>query len=144
MLSRDYEELRVERPTKLFNYINAHERKLFVWGKNDCFTFTLGWIKEATGRDVWGTTKDWQEIAKDYDNEEAAMSLLELFGGREKAEACLGESIHISLAVAGDIVCGDLSDGETLGICLGLDSVFLGLRGIITMRTLELEKAWRV
>lgn len=134
----------MNRTSELFNYINKHERKLFVWGKNDCFTFTLGWIEKATGRDVWETTEDWQKISRDYKSEEDALNLLELFGGREKAEACLGKPIHVSSAVAGDVVCGDLSDGETLGICLGLDSVFLGLRGLVTVRTLELNKAWRI
>jgi len=55
-----------------------------------------------------------------------------------------GKATGPAFAHTGDLVCGDIGHGNTLGICLGIDSVFLGTDSLVIKRTLEMKKSWRV
>lgn len=127
----------MQRQTSLLLYITAHQHTKFEWGVNDCCTFSCNWFKEITGKNLLPL------VGGDYNDEKGAMLLLEKFG-RDNASALFGEEIHPSLATPGDIVEADMEYGETLGICLGLDSAFIGIKELITVRTLECKRAWRV
>jgi hypothetical protein len=125
--------------TKLEQHINNHRTVEFTWGTDDCFIFVCRWIKTITGRDPM---EDLGEKGK-YHTKTGAYKILKKLGGElHIVTKILGEGIHPSKAVKGSVVCGDWGQGLTLGICIGMDSVFLGLSGIETKRTVECQTAW--
>jgi len=131
----------MERHEKLENYINKCNSRKFVWGDNDCCTFASNWVEELTGANP---LEELGYYGK-YTTREDAEKLLELLGGVEEiVDGKLGDSTIPAFAIAGDLVCGDLDHGETLGICLGVESAFLGTHRIITRKTLDMKKIWRV
>ena len=127
----------MERVELLDIYLAKHHKKVFKWGSNDCCTFSCDWVEEVTGRDI-------KQFTGEYSTEEEAKALLEEFGGRDKAEKLFGREVHPAMAQYGDIVCGDVGYGDAFGICIGMQSVFLGIKTLVYKNTLHMKRAWRV
>jgi len=122
-------------------YIEEHKNKPFVWGSNDCCTFASNWVERLKG------VNPLEELGHygTYFTEEEAILLLKKLGGVIRiVNKSLGIASGPALAHPGDLVCGDMGYGNTLGICLGSECVFLGQDDLITGRTLEMKKAWRI
>jgi len=125
----------------LKEYICEHKKTRFVWGVNDCCTFASNWVEKSTGINPLKNLGFYGE----YDHAEKAEEILDELGGlKHILDEALGESKHPSMAIQGDVVLGDIEYGETLGICLGTDCIFLGLRRPVFKKTLDMQLAWGV
>lgn len=133
---------------KLRLYLEAQREVPFAWATNDCCTGATGWIKLATGVDVYA------EFAGKYTDEASAMRAVKDIAGGVGVEAAavyitakfgMGE-IPVTHAQRGDVV---LFDGE-LGAMLGIVnlhavySVFPGETGLRRIKTLSARRAWKV
>lgn len=124
---------------KLNLYINKHSGTEFVWGINDCCTFASNWVEVCLGKNP---LKDIEFYGKYSTKIEAKKILVGLGGIHEVLNNALGDSIHPVKAKAGDIVMGELDEGKTLGICLGIDSIFLGHNNFISLPTITMKNVW--
>ncbi len=124
----------------LAEYLQKHKGVEFVWGSNDCCTFASNWVEELTGVNPLISIGHYGK----YKTLKGAATILKNLGGLSKVlDENLGNNIHPAYAKVGDIVMGDLDGGETLGICIGIECMFLGEKGVVRKRTLDMLKAWR-
>jgi hypothetical protein len=125
---------------KLDKYILDHTNVEFLWGSNDCCTFASDWVEEKSGVNP---LKELGHHGK-YKTYKGALKLLKKLGGMEKVVSAKLTEIPVAFAQVGDVVCGDLDYGDTMGICIGVGSLFLGEESLVTRPTLDMKKAWRV
>jgi len=131
----------MEKHEKLNRYVQQHKDSEFIWGTNDCCTFASDWVAEVSGINP---LEDLGHYGK-YTTAKEAKKLLKKLGGVKKiVDKVMGSKIPVSFAGSGDLVCGELGHGDTLGICIGTDSVFLGEESLVIKRTLTMKQAWRV
>lgn len=125
-------------PALLDSYIAGAREKAFAWGSNDCVTFTAGWFKICTGRDVHA------QFRGQYDTEAGALRIMVEHGvrGMESAGRFLFGDPAPSIAHIGrgDLVMAD----DALGICLGASAVMLGPFGLMMLRRDHFTTAWKV
>lgn len=127
---------------RLAEIVARAKAKPYQLGVHDCFSFSCEVCRSLTGRDVW------QEFAGRYASTEEAIALI-YSRGKNYTEAFTwawsSPPISPKLAQRGDIVARTGEDGYMhLGVCLGLDSAYLGPEGLVMLRTIESEVAWRI
>lgn len=113
-------------PTMLDAYIEHARGVAFEWGSHDCVTFTTGWHKAITGRDVFAPYRGR------YHSSLQAMRLLtkHAAASMDNAGRVLFGLAHEKLtrhAQRGDIVlAADCMGNKALGICTGQAGAFIG------------------
>lgn len=124
-------------PAQLDAAVGEARRTPFAWGVHDCVSFTAGWFKAMTGRDVYAPFRG------QYDTETGALKLMAANGVRDMAAAgafLFGDPVPPARLGRGDIV---LADGA-LGLCLGAGGVFLGPFGLLFLRRDKFLTGWKV
>lgn len=125
-------------PALLDGTVEHARRTPFQWGTHDCVTFTSGWFKLMTGRDVHAPFRG------QYDTERGALEIMLANGVRSMDDAgvyLFGEPVKAPAFVGrGDIV---LAEGA-LGLCLGGTGVFLGPFGLMFLRRDKYVTGWTV
>lgn len=110
----------------------------FAWGTNDCCMFAVRCVEVITG-------VDHGKKYRGYKTGLGAMKRLNKYGGVEGiAIACLGEPKSIKLAKRGDVVMHNISDGLSLGICLGDKIAGVDDDGIVFLPVSAGIQAWGV
>ncbi|MBM6577109.1 hypothetical protein KCP91_12070 [Microvirga sp. SRT01] len=105
---------------RLATYLDRVAEEPFAWGSNDCALFASGGIRAMTGVDPGA------DFRGAYDTRQGSAEALRTFGEGtllKTTTAWLGNSKHVSQAKRGDVV---MKDRHTLGICVGLHSLFVG------------------
>lgn len=110
--------------------------KPFQWGTNDCCTLAHEAVYAKSGRDALRGFRGYRTKAG------AAKKLREKGKGTllDTIIDILGKSIPVASARPGDIV---MLDAWRLGICCGRMTAFIGDEGILYVRTLDCERAFR-
>ncbi len=132
-------------PQRLDAYIAECGKKTFTWGEWDCCMFAADVVREMTGVDYAGVLRGA------YTDREGANAVVSDHGSLQAfITSLLGEPVHPSVALRGDVVLamikiGDGTEvGECLGICLGAHCAFPKARGLKFERTLTVRCAWRI
>lgn len=98
---------------RMWSTIEFFSNKPFVWGSNDCCSFSAKVI------DAMCDSNFAKQLAEKYTDEDSAIRYIVEEGGMEKAiSGYLGKS-KVGRAQRGDVVLFDGALGETLGICVG-------------------------
>jgi len=130
--------VRIEGWEKLLHeYIEATKSLTFEWGKNDCALWCADWVNMCIG-------KDYAELWRGrYSSEIHLRELLKARGLDSFGDIadCYEEPKDIKFITRGDIVLHPIG---TLGICTGIDSVFITERGFIVEKTHKCLKGWKV
>lgn len=125
-------------PQLLDGYVARARGLPFAWGANDCVTFTAGWFKLMTGRDVHAPFRGA------YDCEAQALKLMAANGVRDMESAgryLYGDPVPSPQRLGrGDVVLGE----GALGISLGGNGVFLGPFGLMFLRRDKFATGWTV
>lgn len=130
--------MRVEGWEKLLTeYIEQAYNVEFVWGKKDCALWCADWINTCTGKDY---AKHWRGR---YTTED---ELRELLNARQlDSYGDIGDlyehPVDVKHIMRGDIILHPIG---TLGICTGVDSVFITERGVLIEKTHKCLKGWKV
>lgn len=129
----------------LSQYLDDHLDKEFVWGVKDCCLFAADWVLLATGMDFAAPFRGL------YDSEDGARLMLALYAQPNKTDIHQGAPeayvdsvlpiIDLKLAGRGDII---LHPDGAIGICLGYFSYFMLSKGIISLKTSQCAKAWKI
>lgn len=109
----------------------------FGYGTADCCQFSADVVKAMTGRDPMKPFR-----GRYRSREGAARALREIGKGTLRAtlEAILGAPVPPMCARRGDV----LWDGENLGVCNGLDGLFVSDSGLVSKRTAGCVCAFRI
>lgn len=125
-------------PALLDGYVAQSRKTPFAWGSHDCVTFTAGWLKLMSGRDVHAPFRG------QYDTERGALEIMAANGVRSMEDAGVflyGAPVASPAFVGrGDIV---LAEGA-LGLCLGGVGAFLGPNGLTFLRRDKYATGWTV
>lgn len=125
-------------PAMLDRYIDDARDRAFAWGSHDCVTFTAGWFKQMTGRDVHARFRG------QYDTEAGALKIMAANGVRSIESAgrfLFGDPApSLNHTGRGDIVTA----ADALGICIGNAAVMLGPQGLTMLRRDQFTTAWKV
>ena len=130
------------RPENWPELLNVHIEEArdapFVWGKNDCVTFTTSWFQKMTTRDVFAPFRGGYKT----DNEAMRVMIKNDVHGMEEAGRFLyGEPTRdITHMNRGDIVFA----AGALGICTGVHGAFLNEEGVEFLRLSDFELGWAV
>lgn len=130
---------------KLPLFIQEKRDQPFEWGVNDCCMFACDWIILLTGFDP----ADAINLRGAYSSKLEAIRILSRFGGVEMlAETFALErewaEVPVSYAQRGDVVTFQTEDGTAIGVCDGLNSLFMSPNGILFMPTLRCSRAWHI
>jgi len=121
---------------RLYDVIEAHAERTFVWGSDDCCLFVARGIDAMRDSEIEAGLRDL------YTDERSAMKLIASHGGLAGAvSAVLGEMQQVR-AVRGDAVLIDGGDGDALGICLGPQVVAMGPSGLRMVPRSEIRGVW--
>lgn len=125
-------------PQRLDAFIESRRGTPFAYGSHDCCLFSAGAVEAITGENV---AARWH-----YTNEIGARRLMAKWGGVDGlVTAALGDPCHPSQAGRGDIVMAELTNGETIGVCLGAVCAFAEEPQGVALRPRSLIlKAWKV
>ncbi|KQM20197.1 hypothetical protein ASE73_07700 [Sphingomonas sp. Leaf24] len=125
---------------RLAVYLDRKREEPFKWGSNDCALFAAEAIKAMTGTDPG------EAFRGTYDSRTgSALALREHGEGTllKTVTAWLGQPKHPVFAQRGDIV---MKDRNTLGVCVGLHSWFVGeehgQNGLVAVPTVDCTKAF--
>ena len=123
---------------QLTEYLVAAAQRTPEWGAHDCALWAAGWVKVCTGRDH---VTDWVGT---YSTETGAARAMRRRGYQSVADIATAhlEEKPVMLAQRGDLVLHPLTD--SLGICNGRVSQFVGGTGAIVIDTLACTRAWAV
>lgn len=122
---------------KLASFLEQNRDRPFDWATWNCCQFAAEWVKEATGI-------DHQSAFPDYSTEAEAREVVTDNGGLIALVTAIMKPIHVSQARQGDLVLCNETHASALGICIGVQSAFVGPNGLIYGPTLEGIAAWRV
>ena len=118
---------------RLSDYIEEHANKPFVWGKNDCCTFAVGWVQIKTGRDYLTEHRPWRTA------KQASKKLRDLGGLFFLFNETL-VSINPNMAKDGDLTVFD----GTACIFSGRHIVSVGEDGLVFRERCGATVAWAV
>lgn len=122
-----------------FELLHSVRDKPFSWDGWTCFDFAAAAYVALTGK------PDPREQFGHFTTEREAQVVLGRAGGAEAIlRSVLGEPIHPAMAQRGDIVLGDFGTGLQPALCVGIDSVAPGERGLTSIRTLRASMAWEI
>lgn len=128
--------------SRLAQCVEGARLRPFEWGVHDCATFAFDVVREMISTDPFA------EYRGSYSNELGAGRALiehEFDTVRGLADKLMGEEISTKFAQRGDIILVLQPErGETLGVCLGVDAVFVGESGLVPVPMSEAITAWRV
>src|ERR1043165_4882498 len=113
----------MDRCSKLQAYLEVCRDKPFVWGSWDCCQFAAGWVHELTGI-------DFRSQFPSYADEDEARAILAEVGGLIALTSSLLTEIPVAHAKVGDLVLVNDVAGSALGICLGVQSAHVGMKGL--------------
>jgi len=136
-------------PERLMAYIHGESQKDMVWGVNDCLFFTLNGVLAMTGADLLLEYRKRPGGPGTYSTERGGWLALKRRDGTLKnlMTKRLGKPVDWRQARRGDVVLLKVDDplGETLGLCVGMVSVFRDADGgLLEVPTSEITTAWRV
>jgi hypothetical protein len=124
----------------MYAAIDAASQKDFAWGSHDCCMFAADILLAMTGVDYAGPVRG-------YTTQEEAQAIIDGYGGMEAMVTALigvdsmdakGKNVR-----RGDLVLMTKELGDTLGVCIGVNSVFVDQRGIAMCRTSSCRLSWR-
>lgn len=130
--------MRVEGWEKLLTaYIETARKTRFEWGSKDCALWCADWVNTCTGKDY---ACEWRGK---YHNEEELRQLLNGRGFDSYGDIAdyYQKPVPIHEVCRGDIVLHPIG---TLGICTGIDSVFIMENGMLIEKTHKCLKGWKV
>lgn len=144
--------VRVEQwPTILAKFMEERRYAPFEWGSNDCCLFTGDAILAITGVDLAA------DFRGKYHDARGAFRAVKKFAGGGIEELVLKiteehgiEQIGLPFVQRGDIVMADvvlpytLEVHPSLGIGVGINSMFVSERGLSAIPTLACRAAWKV
>jgi hypothetical protein len=107
----------------------------FEWGKNDCILWAGGCAEAITGRNYLSNIKGR------YKTKRGAYRLIKsLAPSLPEAVDLYASRIPVLTATRGDVVW----NGEGMGVCNGVYSLFLTEAGLVSLKTKECSIAWRI
>jgi len=124
----------------LNKYLGGVFDKPFEWGVHDCCIFCNECVKAMTG-------EDFMTEFVDYSNETTAKKALNGTTLYMTIKKKFGKPVPTAMARRGDLMYKKFDTGPALGICVGRDALFVGYEGkdgLVTVPTLDCEKAFRV
>lgn len=132
--------LRVDQwPEILAAEIERARNRPFQWGTHDCALMAADIVLAMTGVDYAA------EFRGRYRSALGAARLLKRGGGLWAVlDRQLGASVPAAMAQRGDVVLARFAAGDTAGVCVGGQSAFPGLQGVVFRPTIECLAAWRV
>ena len=127
----------------LSNLVRTQRDAPFAWGTHDCALWAADGMLAVSGVDIGADFRGTYSTAmgalkalkrKGFDTPEAVFPVR------------VGPALHVSSAMAGDIVAADLGcpDGwATMGVCAGAQTFFIGEgdEGLVMMNTIGLVGA---
>jgi len=125
-------------PELLHNHIASIKGLPFVWGENDCCTYTCDYIKLITGTDPM------EQFRGTYTSLKGSLQARKEWGSIRTNMRLHFEEIAVPMAQRGDAVIYVMDGEDALGLCNGLNSYFLSPEGYVSVPTLECATAWRV
>jgi len=120
----------------LSEYVQAHLRTPFEWGRHDCVIFAARWAAIQTGRELFkevGLTEDWHD-------EVSAARAVKSVGGLERALDRLFTRTTNTFARDGDVALID----RTVYLYFGEYIIGPGLDGLAFVDRMEAQCAWAV
>lgn len=139
--------------SRLHAYLDEVQTLPFEWGKRDCCLFVCDGLRTITGLDPAA-----KMFRGKYRDATGAARLLKKHGGVEAVakKICRGlewPEVRVALAQRGDVVLLDVdasgrpavgADQGALGLCVGRESVFMGIAGQQRLPTSQCRRAWAV
>lgn len=125
---------------RLSVYLDRVRDEPFKWGSHDCALFAAGAVKAMTGTDPAAAFRDTYK-----DRAGAAAALTKHGAGTllKTVTSWFGQPKHPVFTQRGDIV---MKDRNTLGVCVGLHSWFVGeehgANGLVALPTINCTKAF--
>ncbi len=135
----------IDKYKALIEFVEIKRDQPFAFGSNDCCIFACDFVNMATGEDpaqVLG-------LRGTYSTRESAEEILSLRGGvvaiAESYAQMKGWTVPgLRYTGRADIVAVNMGDQVSLGVCLGLKSVFPSLHGIQFLDTSSILTSWRI
>lgn len=126
-------------PKRLEAAIEAARVRRFSWGQHDCMLFAASVVQALTGRDVAAQHRG------QYKGSQTAAAYTARHGGMATmVTKVLGDPVRPIQARRGDVVMRCDERGPALGVCVGAQAAFAGLRGLILRPLDECIQAWPV
>jgi hypothetical protein len=122
---------------RLFDVIDTHRDRAFVWGRHDCGLFASRCYDAMHGTDIEGA------LISEYGDEGGAARFLAGFGGLHDAVVSRLGSPSQGRAVRGDVVLVDGEGGDALGICVGARVACLTTDGLCYVGRKHIKAFWR-
>lgn len=128
--------MRVEHwESRLAEQITLAQNKPFQWGEHDCCLWAADTVLAITEVDHMAAFRG------KYKSERGAMRLMKKkYNSLNEAVSALLPSVSVKMAQRGDVV----SHNGALGICSGINSFFVSPSGLLAVKTLKCDAAWRV
>jgi len=126
--------------SRLFDVIEEHRSRPFVWGQNDCCLF----VSRAVDR-MTDNARTYL-ILEQYSDEASALRLIASHGGLAGAVTYFMGDPHDGRPERGDVVLFHGGEADAVGICLGARIFAMGPEGLREIpRTPDLIRmVWRV
>ncbi len=117
-------------------YIDEARKIGFVWGFNDCALYANNMLVKVFGAPDWG--KDFRGKYNDY---RSALKVARQLGYKFIPDIPAKHLFKVERPRTGDVAL--YPDGRTLGVCLGVNSYFIGSDHLIAMPNKKLKQFWR-
>lgn len=127
-------------PIRLNEYLASIRHKEFRIGRFDCCIYISGAVEAMTGENPMADVpaySSWEEAKEVWKAEQSIYNMM-----RRR----FGQPVHAGKAHQGDIayIYRGGHDMPTLGIVLGRRTKIFGLEGFMDLRTVDIDKAFRV
>lgn len=118
-------------------HVEDNREQVFTWGENDCVLWVCDYLKKIHGFDYA------EEFRGKYRCELGARKLCRELGydNLEDAISSVLSEKSIRFAARGDVI---MTYSGAVGICLGYYSYFLGITGIMSIKTKDCKLCWSV
>lgn len=135
---------------RLNDTVEAARERPFVWGKHDCCMFAASCVEAMTGENHMA------HFIGTYNDEQTAKTALKNLGAGtlfRSLQKIFGKAYPPAMAQRGDIVYRRVNKMPSVGICMGLYSVFVGeintngatvSEGLVMVPTLKQMKIFKV
>jgi len=125
-------------PELLARTIEEWRSRSFRWGRVDCCQFVGEAVLAMTG-------VDYRHCFPKYASKREAIEILSSANGQQGlAEAAFGPAKHPAIAADGDVVMLIRPNGLALGICLGVQCVAPGPKGLVFVPRGAALAAWSI